>query len=103
VHVPVFVTVRSLRWSNEREHPGETNLDRHQKNSANSSASVTALAADRTGPNKRPRRRLEFVHVCIGDASWIAFSRVMKDETKASAVAFLKAAVTYYAGLSVTI
>ena len=45
----------------------------------------------------------EFVHVCIDDASRIAFSRVMKDEKKASAVAFLKAAVAYYASLGVTI
>jgi transposase InsO family protein len=37
------------------------------------------------------------------DASRIAFSRVMKDERKASAVAFLKAAVAYYASLGVTI
>lgn len=45
----------------------------------------------------------EFVHVCIDDASRIAFSRVMKDERKASAVAFLKAAVAYYASLGVKI
>ena len=45
----------------------------------------------------------EFVHVCIDDASRIAFSRVMKDERKASAVAFLKAALAYYASLGVKI
>jgi transposase InsO family protein len=45
----------------------------------------------------------EFVHVCIDDASRIAFSRVMKDERKESAVAFLKAAVAYYASLGVKI
>ena len=45
----------------------------------------------------------EFVHVCIDDASRIAFARVMKDERKESAVAFLKAAVAYYASLGVTI
>ena len=33
----------------------------------------------------------EFVHVCIDDASRIAFSQVLKDEKKESAVAFLKA------------
>ena len=41
----------------------------------------------------------EFVHVCIDDASRIAFSRVLKDERKASAIAFLEAAVAYYASL----
>jgi transposase InsO family protein len=45
----------------------------------------------------------EFVHVCIDDASRIAFSQVMKDQKKESAVAFLKAAVAYYASLGVRI
>jgi len=45
----------------------------------------------------------EFVHVCIDDASRVAFSRVMKDQRKESAVAFLKAAVSYYASLGVKI
>jgi hypothetical protein len=37
----------------------------------------------------------EFVHVAIDDASRIAFSRIMKTERKACAIAFLKAAVAY--------
>ena len=45
----------------------------------------------------------EFVHVSIDDASRIAFSQVMKDQKKESAVAFLKAAVAYYASLGVRI
>jgi transposase InsO family protein len=45
----------------------------------------------------------EFVHVCIDDASRIAFSQVMTDEKKTSAVAFLKAAVAYYASLDVKV
>jgi transposase InsO family protein len=45
----------------------------------------------------------EFVHVCIDDASRIAFSRIMKDERKASAIAFLKAAIAYYASLGIKV
>ena len=45
----------------------------------------------------------EFVHICIDDASRIAFAQVMPDEKKASAVTFLKAAVAYYASLGVTV
>ena len=45
----------------------------------------------------------EFVHVCIDDASRIAFSRVMADEDKTSAAAFLKAAVAYYASPGVKV
>ncbi|RWO94833.1 MAG: IS481 family transposase [Mesorhizobium sp.] len=45
----------------------------------------------------------EFVHVCIDDASRIAFSQILPDEKKESAIAFLKAAIAYYARLGVTI
>ncbi|MER8371051.1 IS481 family transposase, partial [Mesorhizobium sp. M1378] len=45
----------------------------------------------------------EFVHVCIDDASRIAFSQILPDEKKERAIAFLKAAVAYYASLGVSI
>jgi transposase InsO family protein len=45
----------------------------------------------------------EFVHVCIDDASRVAFSQILPDERKESAVAFLRAAVAYYASLGVKI
>ena len=45
----------------------------------------------------------EFVHVSIDDASRLAFSQILPDEKKASAVAFLRAAVAYYASLGVTV
>jgi len=45
----------------------------------------------------------EYVHVCVDDASRIAFVQVKPDERKTSAVAFLKAAVAYYASLGVTV
>ena len=43
------------------------------------------------------------MHVCIDDASRVAFTEIRKDERKASAVAFLKAAVTYYAQLGIRV
>lgn len=45
----------------------------------------------------------EFVHVCIDDASRVAFSQILPDEKKESAVAFLKAAVAYYASFGVIV
>ena len=45
----------------------------------------------------------EFVHVCIDDNSRVAFSQIMTDERHASAIAFLKAAVAYYASLGVIV
>lgn len=85
----------------EREHPGE----------------LIHIDIKKLGKFKRPGHRItgqrqgcrnvaagwEFVHVCIDDASRIAFSRVMKNERKECAVAFLKAAVAYYASLGVTV
>lgn len=43
------------------------------------------------------------MHVCVDDASRIAFTDIHPDEKKESAVAFLKAAVAYYRMLGVTI
>jgi transposase InsO family protein len=45
----------------------------------------------------------EFVHVCIDDASRLAFSQILPNEKKESAVAFLRAAVAYYRSLGVTV
>lgn len=45
----------------------------------------------------------EYVHVCVDDASRIAFSQVMPDEKKQSAIAFLNAALDYYASLGVSV
>ena len=61
------------------------------------------ITGDRTGQSKTRGIGWEFVHVAIDDASRIAFSRVMKTERKTCAVAFLKAAVAYYASLGVIV
>src|SRR6516165_10641128 len=45
----------------------------------------------------------EYVHVCIDDASRIAFVQVMANQRKESAVAFLVAAVAHYAKLGIGI
>jgi transposase InsO family protein len=45
----------------------------------------------------------EFVHVAVDDNSRIAFAKVMPSERKRSAIAFLKAALAYYASLGVTV
>ena len=45
----------------------------------------------------------EYVHVCIDDASRVAFSQILPNQKKESAIAFLKAALAYYASLGVTV
>jgi transposase InsO family protein len=45
----------------------------------------------------------EFVHVCIDDASRVAFVQVLADQRKESAIAFLDAAIAYYATLGIRV
>ena len=63
--------------------------------------------ADRRGQSKARSKGQgagwEFVHVCIDDASRIAFTMIMPDEKAKSATAFLRAAIAYYNSLGVTV
>jgi transposase InsO family protein len=61
------------------------------------------ITGDRTGQSNSRGIGWEFVHVCIDDASRIAFSQIMPNEKKESATAFLKAALAYYESLGVTV
>ncbi|MDB5361898.1 MAG: Integrase catalytic region [Rhodospirillales bacterium] len=61
------------------------------------------ITGDRTGQSNSRGVGWEFVHVSIDDASRIAFSRILPDEKKESATAFLKAAFAYYQSLGVTV
>ena len=58
---------------------------------------------DRTGQSNSRGVGWEFVHVCIDDHSRLAFSQIHPDETQASAVPFLRAAVAYYLSLGITV
>ena len=61
------------------------------------------ITGDRTGQSNSRGVGWEFVHVCIDDASRVAFSQILPNEKAVSAVAFLKASVAYYASLGVTV
>ena len=61
------------------------------------------ITGDRKGQSNSRGIGWEHVHVCVDDASRIAFTDVMPDEKAVSAIAFLKAAVAYYASLGVTV
>jgi transposase InsO family protein len=85
----------------EREHPGELihidikKLGRFER-----------VGHRITGDRRQGETRgagFEFVHVAIDDASRLAFSQILPDERKESAVAFLAAAVAYYASLGVKV
>ena len=90
----------------ERAHPGEMiHLD--IKKLGRFEQIGHRITGDRRGQSNRRARGegfgWEFVHVCIDDASRVAFSQILPDEKAASAVPFLKAAVAYYAGLGVAV
>ena len=61
------------------------------------------ITGDRKGQSNSRGVGWEYVHVCIDDASRIAFTDIFPDEKTVSAVAFLKAALVYYASLGVTV
>jgi transposase InsO family protein len=61
------------------------------------------ITGKRTGIASSRGSGWEFVHVCIDDNSRVAFSQILPDEKKQSAVAFLTAALAYYASLGVTV
>jgi transposase InsO family protein len=61
------------------------------------------ITGDRTGQSKSRGIGWEYVHVCIDDHSRISFAEIKPDQKQRSAVAFLKAAVAYYASLGVKV
>jgi transposase InsO family protein len=86
----------------EREHPGELiHIDIKKLGKFNRTGH--RITGDRTRQSNSRGVGWEFVHVCIDDASRIAYAEIKKDERKGSAVAFLKAAIAYYAKLGITV
>ena len=61
------------------------------------------ITGDRTGQSNSRGVGWEFLHVCIDDASRVAFSKIMKTERGRCAVVFLKAAVAYYKSLGIAV
>ena len=86
----------------DREHPGEL-IHIDIKKLGEFSRIGHRITGNRTGQRKIRGFDWEFVHVCIDDASRITFSQIKKDERKASATAFLKAAVAYYLSLRIQV
>lgn len=61
------------------------------------------ITGDRTGQSNSRGVGWEYFHVCIDDASRVAYADIFPDEKKQSAVAHLKASVAYYRHLDITI
>lgn len=86
----------------EREHPGEM-IHIDIKKLGRFDRVGHRITGDRTGQSNSRGIGWEFLHVCIDDASRVAFSKLMKTERQGCAVDFLKATVAYYKSLGVTV
>ena len=87
----------------EREHPGEL-IHIDIKKLGRIGGVGHRITGRRPGMiNRHHGIGWEFVHVCIDDASRVAFVQIMANQRKESAVAFLEAAVTYFANLGIHI
>lgn len=83
----------------QREHPGELlHIDIKKL------GRIVRPGKRVTGKQNRSSRGAgwEFLHVCIDDASRIAYAEVLQDERKESACSFLDRAVAYYRSLGIT-
>jgi len=87
----------------EREHPGEL-IHIDIKKLGRIGGVGHRITGRRPGMiNRHHGIGWEFVHVCIDDASRVAFVQIMANQRKESAVAFLEAAVAYFANLGIHI
>ena len=86
----------------ERDRPGEL-LHMDIKKLGKFNRPGHRITNDRHGQSNARGIGWEFVHVCIDDHSRIAFSQILPDEKKESAIAFLKAALAYYKSLGVNV
>jgi transposase InsO family protein len=86
----------------ERERPGELiHLDIKKLGKFNQIGH--RITGDRRGQSNGRGVGWEYVHVCIDDHSRVAFANIMPNEKKRSAIAFLKAALAYYASLGINV
>ena len=90
----------------ERDHPGDMiHLD--IKRLGKFERTGHRITGNRTGQSTQRSRRSgpgwEYVHVCVDDASRLAFTQVHPDEKATSAVTHLRAAVAWYKSLGVQV
>ena len=56
-----------------------------------------------SGPDRKRLTGWEFVHVCVDDATRLAYVEVLSDEKGATAAAFLRRAVRWFKGMGITV
>jgi transposase InsO family protein/transposase-like protein len=93
----------------ERRHAGELlHIDVKKLGRINGAGHrVTGNRASQNA-NRRARRKggpagWEFVHVCVDDATRLAYAEVLDDEKATTAIAFLRRAIAFYAAHAITV
>jgi transposase InsO family protein len=79
----------------EREHPGEL-IHIDIKKLGRIDGIGHRITGDRTGQSNKRGTGWEYLHVAVDDASRLAFTAMLPDERKESAVAFLDAALAWF-------
>ena len=93
----------------ERRHPGELiHVDVKKLGVITGAGHRVTGRRDSQNANRRARRRgapkgWEFVHVCVDDATRLAYAEVLTDETGPTAAGFLRRAVCFYASHGITV
>jgi transposase InsO family protein len=93
----------------ERKRPGELiHVDVKKLGRINAKGAGHRVTGNRRGQANRGRdgRRTtgwEFVHVCVDDATRLAYVEVLGDEKGATAAGFLRRAVAWFLGMGITV
>jgi transposase InsO family protein len=90
LHIDIKKLARIPRWGAGHRVHGNRRLQRNQ------------TKTNAAGQRER-QVGWEFVHVCVDDATRLAYVEVLPDEKATSAIAFLKRAVAFYARHGVTV
>jgi transposase InsO family protein len=61
------------------------------------------VRAPRRGPRRLGTAGWEFVHVCVDDATRLAYAEVLKDERGKTAAGFLRRAVKWFSSMGITV
>jgi len=93
----------------ERKRPGELvhldikKLGRISVRGAGHRVTGHRRSQVQVGPKRRGATGWEFVHVCIDDATRLAYAEVLADERGPTAVGFLQRAVKWFSSMGVTV
>jgi transposase InsO family protein len=99
---PLALTPRPPVIRYERDQPGEL-IHIDTKKLGRIDGIGHRITGDRTGQSKHRGIGWEFVHVAIDDASRLAYTELLNDERKESAVAFTARAIDWFARHGVTV